>query len=199
MNDFVNLVIIVTIYSLAPGNGVFLSIANGREKFINRLFSIIGLQVAHILMFILVVSSLHTIINKYQIIDYLRYIGATYFFYIGFYKFNTKAIEIEKTNNTKTSFIAFFLKGFSINIVNFKSIIFFVALLPNFVDYKNISYFNYIWLIGLISTIDLIVMIGYSTISNKLTSIFTSNKNVLIINKIFGVLFILVGINILLG
>ena len=145
----------------------------------------------HTLIISFGVSSL---IEKNDIImNFLKYFGALYLFYLAF-------LEFRKNNKLKKNgFENFYLRGFYMNLVNPKVLILFLAYFPNFLfsDTIPISY-QFIILGSIFIGQALFIFCFVSLTSNKLSLLlnFDSNGKKIVFFKSF--IFILIGLSILI-
>lgn len=132
----------------------------------------------------------------------IRYVGAIYLIYLGIDSIrNRKQIELEDSSFSAASIQSTLRQGAIVGITNPKTIVFFAAVLPQFV----ISDFGYSWLqlllLGLVFcllgvTFDSI----YGVSAGLLRDWFANSTNRLAnLNSIGGVLIILLGIAVALG
>ena len=125
--------------------------------------------------------------------DQVKILGGIYLIYLGVQSWRSGSFEI-KNNTSRKGNIAEFVTGYLISIVNPKVIVFYIAILPSFIDLNNLtlmiaSQIIIIVFIGLMAGIS-VINLGASKIKDKLES---SDSNSYI-NKIVGSIMMLAGI-----
>ncbi|GAB9225329.1 LysE family transporter [Escherichia coli] len=80
-----------------------------------------------------------------------------------------------------------------VNLTNPKSIVFLAALFPQFIMPQQPQVMQYVVLGVTTIVVDIIVMIGYATLAQRIALWIKGPKQMKALNKIFGSLFMLVG------
>ena len=132
--------IIATFFlALAPGPDNFFvlseSILNGKKTGV-----IISLGLCSGLIFhsLLVGLGFAAIIKESTVlINTIKYFGVIYLTYLAIMTIKSAKKDINKEGKRKLSYSKVYVKGFFMNILNPKVTIFFLALFPQFLDYKN--------------------------------------------------------------
>tara|TARA_E500000331_G_scaffold233697_1_gene223899 strand:- start:60 stop:599 length:540 start_codon:yes stop_codon:yes gene_type:complete len=102
--------------------------------------------------------------NEY-LINYLKYFGALYLFYLAYVEFQTKLNKEIEPNSTNL-----FFRGLYMNLVNPKVLLFFIAYFPNFLFSETISVSLQFLILGLIFISQaLIIFFIVSIASNNLS------------------------------
>lgn len=86
-----------------------------------------------------------------------------------------------------------FQRAVFVNLTNPKSIVFLAALFPQFIMPQQPQLMQYIVLGVTTIVVDIIVMIGYATLAQRIALWIKGPKQMKALNKIFGSLFMLVG------
>ena len=103
--------------------------------------------------------------NEY-LINYLKYFGALYLFYLAYVEFQTKLNKEIEPNSTNL-----FFRGLYMNLVNPKVLLFFIAYFPNFLFSETISVSLQFLILGSIFISQaLIIFFIVSIASNNLSS-----------------------------
>jgi len=87
-----------------------------------------------------------------------------------------------------------FLHGFFVNLTNPKGIIFFVAVLPQFIDVARPVALQYTLLAATTFTVDLIVMIGYTALAARVLRVMKDPSSLRWVNRGLGGLFVAAGL-----
>ncbi len=132
----------------------------------------------------------------------IKYLGATYLFYLAFQARNDKPVSMDLKNGNRAEDGLFFLirKGFFMNVLNPKVTLFFIAFLPQFVSANGFDITVQMLILGLIFMLVSFVVFSFIAIlAGRLTSYLNSPKfwNISKYSKIV-VLFIL-GLMLLLS
>ena len=131
--------------------------------------------------------------NNENLIIYLKYFGALYLFYLAFIELKSKEKSIEKNSRS------YFLRGFYMNLMNPKVLLFFIAYFPNFLFSDKILISLQFLILGSIFIAQaLIVFISVSFTSNKLVSILKINLQSTKMNYIKSLVLLLIGVLILI-
>ena len=80
-----------------------------------------------------------------------------------------------------------------VNLTNPKSIVFLAALFPQFIVPHQPQVMQYVVLGATTIIVDIIVMIGYATLAQRIAAWIKGPKQMKALNKVFGSLFMLVG------
>ena len=180
--------------TLMPGPDILFVINQSLDKRKNGIITSLGLCTGLIFHTMFLVFGLSALIesNKYVII-FLKYFGTIYLFYLAY-------LEIKSENKVNTSIDSkLFLRGFYMNLINPKVLIFFIAYFPNFLFSNTIKISNQFLLLGFVFIFQaLLVFISVSLISNKLIKYIGLDTNNISLKYFKSLIFIIVGLLILL-
>lgn len=132
----------------------------------------------------------------------IKYLGAAYIIYLGIMKFIEKRVEIkiEELNQPKVNSTSKndYLSGLITNILNPKVAILFLAFFPQFINPNHLdSPIPFILLGSTMTVIGIFWFLSLTFFSSYFTKKFkNSKKSKLPLNKITGVIFILMGLSI---
>jgi homoserine/homoserine lactone efflux protein len=184
------------VFSLAPGAGTIASINNSMMGGIKAaLKGLIGLQLALALHILVVSFGLGALLASSAVFfETVKYIGAAYLIYLGFKKWREKgALSLGEISNSSV-YGQLIKQGFMVNLMNPKSIVFLAAFLPQFVNVNHSVVEQYMILGITVIMIDSVVMFGYSLLGLFVKPYLSSQKVMSLVNKLFGTLFISMGI-----
>lgn len=177
------------VISLFPGAGAITSMSNGLSHgFLRGLWNILGLQLALLLQILIVATGLGMLLNTFPVIFLaVKWLGVLYLVYLAYiqWKAPVNRIAIHKDQQQFSGSMAT-LKGFLINISNPKAIVFFLAIFPQFIDPKAPQFKQYMIMALTMIPIDVIVMLGYTGLASKASSVFQSYKKLKIVNRFFA-------------
>ena len=182
------------VLTLMPGPDILFVINQSLENKKKGFLISIGLCSGLIIHTSFIVLGLSAFIeNNENLIIYLKYFGALYLFYLAFIELKSKEKSIEKNSRS------YFLRGFYMNLINPKVLLFFIAYFPNFLFSDKILISLQFLILGSIFIAQaLIVFISVSFTSNKLVSILKINSQSTKMNYIKSLALLLIGVLILI-
>ncbi|MCE2572153.1 homoserine/homoserine lactone efflux protein [Motilimonas eburnea] len=182
--------------SISPGAGAVNTMASAMNQGFRRsLASIFGLQVGLILLFALVAVGLGAVVAQSSLLfNLIKWAGVAYLIYLGVMKFREQgSLNVEQLQGTPKSLRSLFTYAMLVNITNPKSIVFLLALLPQFIDPHAPQAPQFLILAATSVVIDTWVMLGYALLATRLSVLIKSDKHMRLQNRIFGGLFIGAG------
>ena len=184
---------------IVPGPTVSLIIAN-TLKFGMRagILNVVGTQIGLIILILLLAIGFNAIsLFLESIIQIIRIIGAVYLITLGYLSFRSKSLS-EDTKNIKKFDKKFILQGLLVILSNPKAFLFLGAFIPQFIDI-NQSVTNQIIFFGfLFMIIGAIFDAAYAFIVGKFRDRII-NEYIGILNKLGGLLLVLVGLFLLIS
>ena len=185
--------------SISPGPGAIFSISQGTQYGLKRsIISVIGLQLGLMSQIIFLLLGLGVLIDQFpSIFSIIKMLGMLYLIALGIMQWLKK---IEQISTSKTYLEKAFnpfsslLKGFFVNITNIKGTVFFLALIPLFVDLTALKISTCLILTATLISVDLIVMIGYVMLAEISKSFLSDPKKILWQNRVTGSTLILIGL-----
>ncbi len=182
------------VLTLMPGPDILFVINQSLENKKKGFLISIGLCSGLIIHTSFLVLGLSAFIeNNENLIIYLKYFGALYLFYLAFIELKSKEKSVEKNSRS------YFLRGFYMNLINPKVLLFFIAYFPNFLFSDKILISLQFLILGSIFIAQaLIVFISVSFTSNKLVSILKINSQSTKMNYIKSLFLLLIGVLILI-
>ncbi|MDO5753236.1 LysE family transporter [Arthrobacter sp.] len=185
--------------SLTPGAGAINTMSNALVSGFRRSFwGILGQQLALVIHVVIVAAGVGILVSSSPFLfAMIRYVGAAYLVYLGVMKLLAKA-EKDDGGNTPSiveSGPSMFRRGLWVNLLNPKAIVFFLAFMPQFIRPHDPLLPQYVILTATVVFIDVIVMwFVFAAGAKQLKHLTTSERGQLLLNRIFGILFIGVGI-----
>ncbi|MGA7206504.1 MAG: LysE family transporter [Specibacter sp.] len=185
--------------SLTPGAGAINTMANAMTSGFKRSFwGILGQQLALVIHVIIVAAGVGILVSSSPFLFHLiRYVGAAYLVYLGIRKLLAKAEknDADASAAAAESGFSMFRRGLWVNLLNPKAIVFFLAFMPQFIRPEQPLLPQYVILTATVVVIDIIVMwFIFAAGAKQLSHLTASERGQLILNRIFGILFIGVGI-----
>ncbi|MCW8334980.1 homoserine/homoserine lactone efflux protein [Vibrio paucivorans] len=193
MDTHVWLAYVVTaiVFSLAPGSGTVNSISNGLSYGTRKsLAAIVGLQIGLAFHIILVGAGIGALVAKSALaFSIIKWVGAAYLVWLGIQKWRDRSSLTTQADSTELSAWSMMNKAVLINLTNPKSIVFLVALFPQFIDPAK-DQLTQLAVLGVTTVaIDSIVMLGYTSLAAQMGRFIRSERIMMKINKVFGSMF----------
>ena len=185
--------------SISPGPGAIFSISQGTQYGFKRsIISVIGLQLGLMSQIIFLLLGLGVLIDQFpSIFSIIKILGMLYLITLGVMQWLKKIEQISTSKayiDKNFSPLNSLLKGFFVNITNIKGTVFFLALIPLFVDLTDLKISTCLILIATLISVDLIVMIGYVMLAEISKSFLSDPKKILWQNRVTGFTLILIGL-----
>ena len=185
--------------SISPGPGAIFSISQGTQYGFKRsIISVIGLQLGLMSQIIFLLLGLGVLIDQFpSIFSIIKILGMLYLVLLGVIQWLKKIEQIStyKTGLENTfSPLSSLLKGFFVNITNIKGTVFFLALIPLFIDLTALKISTCLILTLTLVSVDLFVMTGYLMLAEISKSFLSDPKKILWQNRVTGSILILIGL-----
>ena len=185
--------------SISPGPGAIFSISQGTQYGFKRaMFSVIGLQLGLISQILFLLFGLGVLINQFpSVFIVIKILGMLYLIALGILQWLKKTEQIATNEDHHSlSFKPFkaLLQGFFVNLTNIKGTVFFLALIPLFIDLTALKLSTCIIFTSTLIVIDLMVMAGYVTLAKVSKTLLADPEKILWQNRLTGSTLILVGL-----
>ena len=125
----------------------------------------------------------------------VKWLGVAYLVYLGIKQWRAPAqpLVAEGQQTQAVTRRALVLRGWMINAVNPKGTVFLLAVVPQFLDLARPLAPQYLVIGATLGCTDLIVMGGYTALAAKLLRLLKSPRQMRLMNKTFGSLFVFAG------
>lgn len=185
--------------SISPGPGAIFSISQGTQYGFKRaMFSVAGLQLGLISQILFLLFGLGVLINQFpSVFIIIKILGMLYLIVLGIMQWLKKIEQIdtnEDHGNLTFNPIKALLQGFFVNLTNIKGTVFFLALIPLFIDLTALKLSTCIIFTATLIVIDLLVMAGYVTLAEISKTLLADPKKILWQNRLTGSTLIVVGL-----
>ncbi|SDT62796.1 homoserine/homoserine lactone efflux protein [Pseudarthrobacter equi] len=185
--------------SFTPGAGAINTMSNSLNAGFRRsIWGILGQQAALVVHVLIVALGVGVLVSGSPLaFNIIRYAGAAYLVYLGIRQFLSKpAVQEEQAAaSTFEPAVSIFRRGFWVNLLNPKAIVFFLAFTPQFIRPEESLITQYAILTATIVAIDILVMWFFFAAAARSFQRFTqTERGQLVLSKVFGVLFVGVGI-----
>lgn len=182
--------------SVTPGPGVFSSIRSGLHHGVRLgAWNAVGMQAANLIHVIVVAVGLGALLLASEaLFTAVKWLGVAYLIYLGIVTWRAEPRAFEDEPDGDTSIREVFAHGFLVNLTNPKGIIFFVAVLPQFIDVARPQALQYTILAATTFAVDLVIMIGYTALAARVLRVMKDPKNLRWVNRGLGGLFVATGL-----
>ena len=188
--------IATVVLSVSPGPGVFSSISSGlHHGFRLGMWNGIGMQAANFTSVCLVSAGLGALLLASEtLFSIVKWLGVAYLVYLGIVTWRAPARAFVDTDDDRARTPReVFARGFLVNITNPKGIIFFVAILPQFIDVARPQAPQYAILAATTLAVDLVVMMGYTALAAKVLRVMRDPSRLRWVNRTLGGAFVAAG------
>ena len=185
--------------SISPGPGAIFSISQGTQNGFKRaLIAVVGLQLGLISQIVFLLFGLGILIDQFpSVFIVIKILGMTYLVILGLIQWLKKIEQISTSNNQLKSTYSplnSLLQGFFVNLTNIKGTVFFLALIPLFINLTVLKFSTCLIFISTLIAVDLLVMTGYVTLAELSKTLLSDPKKILWQNRLTGATLILVGL-----
>ncbi len=189
-------VVAALLISVSPGAGVVSCLAAGlRFGFARGVWNVFGLIAG--LMFVMVVAAaglgalLATSTLAFTI---MKWLGAAYLVWLGVQQWRAPAVALDPDGATLgATRRELVVRGFLVNATNPKSVIFMLAVLPQFIDPARPQVVQYAVCGATLCASDLVVMSAYTAFAAKALRLLRKPSQVRALNRAFGGLLVSMG------
>ena len=176
------------ILSLSPGSGAINTMTTSiNHGYRGAAASIAGLQTGLVIHIVLVGVGLGTLFSRSVLaFEVLKWAGAAYLIWLGIQQWRAAgAIDLNTLAKAQTRG-KLFQRAVFVNLTNPKSIVFLAALFPQFILPHQPQVMQYLVLGVTTIVVDIIVMIGYATLAQRISAWIKGPKQMKALNKVFG-------------
>ena len=185
--------------SFTPGAGAINTMSNSLSAgFLRSMWGVLGQQAALVVHLAIVAAGLGVLVAGSPVaFNVIRYLGAAYLMYLGIRQFlRTPDVSPETAAALENeSWWSMFQRGLWVNLLNPKAVVFFLAFIPGFVRPELPIVNQYLIIGATIVCVDILVMWFFFALAAKSFQRFTRNeKGQQLLNRVFGSLFVGVGV-----
>ena len=182
----VALLVAMIICAAAPGPGVFACIATALGSgFKATIFVIGGIVVGNIIFLIFAILGLSAIAQMLgELFIVIKWMGCLYLFWLGWNMWRAEPVLLDSGKClVKEKILSDIVGGLFIPFSNPKVILFYVSLLPSFLDLSTLNYLDILIAAFLIAFALIIVLAAYAYIASRSRYIFRSRKALKNLNR----------------
>lgn len=180
---------------LTPGPAVLFVLSSALRSGARRsVFSNFGILAANTVYFLLSAAGIGSLLlASYNLFFWIKWIGAAYLIYLGARALLDKSSVVAQVEERSTRPLRMLADGFVLQMSNPKAIVFFTALLPQFIDPK-ISVAPQIAVLAATSVaIEFWVLLGYGMAAGRASELARQPRYAALTNRTAGVLLICAG------
>jgi homoserine/homoserine lactone efflux protein len=155
----------------------------------------IGMQAANFILICIVSLGLGAILLASEtLFTAVKWIGVAYLVYLGIATWRSPPRAFHEEKDEDRSARDVFLRGFLVNITNPKGIIFFAAILPQFIDVHAPQAMQYAILAATTLAVDLVVISAYTALAAKVLRVMRDPSRLRWVNRTLGGAFVAAGV-----
>jgi homoserine/homoserine lactone efflux protein len=184
------------VISLSPGAGAVYAMSCGmRGGYRHALIGIVGMQFGLALQLVVVAVGLGAVLATSTLaFNVVKWAGVAYLVWLGWQQFRAEPRAMSVDGSVpETSSREAFVRGFLVNASNPKATVFFLAVVPPFIDPARPLAAQYLAVMGTLAFTDLIVMSGYALLAARVLRLLREPHHIRWMNRTFGGLFMLAG------
>jgi len=190
--------VVETALCLTPGPAVLLVLSQALTRGSSKaVWSIGGIIAANTLYFVLSATGIGAILlASYKLFFAIKWVGAAYLVWLGVSAFfgKSKVLSVGRDERAPVSSGRMFLNGFILQMANPKALVFFTALLPQFINPKA-AVIPQVAILALTSVVvEFFVQLFYALLAGRVTHLATQPRFAAITNRIAGSLLVGAGI-----
>ncbi|MBU8811607.1 LysE family transporter [Mycolicibacterium goodii] len=179
--------------SVSPGAGAIQSMATGLTHGVRRgYWSILGLELGLMLQLTLVAIGLGAAVaSSILAFNVIKWIGVAYLIYLAVRQWRTATVDLREQvgKATDSSATGLVVRGFLVNATNPKGLVFFLAVLPQFVVPTAPLLPQHLAIGATMVVVDLVVMGLYTALAVRLLNWLHTPRQQTIVNRVFSGLF----------
>lgn len=188
------------VISFTPGAGAINTMSNALSQGWRRsIWGIIGQQLALVVHVVIVAAGVGLLVSRSEVLfNVIRYAGAAYLVFLGIRLILSKP-DLSDTDDvtvvdSRESHWSMIRRGFWVNLLNPKAIVFFLAFIPQFIRLDQPQLPQYLTLITTVIVVDVLVMWGFfAAAARPFRRLTRSPRGQRTLNTVFGALFIAVA------
>ncbi|HEY1706978.1 MAG TPA: LysE family translocator [Rhizomicrobium sp.] len=189
--------VLETVLCFTPGPAVLLVLSQALSRGAGRtVFSILGIIGANTVYFVLSATGVGAILMaSYTVFFAIKWIGAAYLVWLGLNEiFGTPSLSVVRpAQNDRADARRMFLKGFILQMSNPKALVFFTALVPQFLNPDAPLAMQVVILAATSMTIEFCVQLFYAVLAGRFSHLATRPSFAKITGRIAGSILVVAG------
>ena len=179
--------------AVSPGAGAIQSMATGLTHGVRRgYWSILGLEIGLMLQLALVAAGLGAVVtNSIVAFNVIKWIGVAYLVYLAVRQWRSATVDLREQVGKAMDGgrLSLVMRGYLVNATNPKGLVFFLAVLPQFVVPTAPLMPQYLAIGATMVGVDLVVMGLYTALSVRLLKWMHTPRKQTVVNRVFSGLF----------
>ena len=194
----VALAIICFIAMVIPGPGVLALLGHVMSKGLHRSAAfIIGMVTGDLIFLILVIGGLAMIAQSFQTTFLvIRVFAAGYLVFLGIKAWRAPPLDLEANNVPLSGGLRGFVSGLLLTLSNPKVIVFYVGILPGFMDLSALSPLDALMAVAIALGVLVCVLVSYAAAASRARTLLKSQRALKLMNRGSGSVLIGAGITI---
>lgn len=190
IESFLGLLFAVSVMAMVPGP--IMAALIGRALFHgvrSTLGFLAGVFVADLIWLVIAFAGLGYLAQAYgPVFLLIKYVGASYLIYMGLKTLWTayKGVKPLEISNARTGKIAGFLSGLLITLGNPKLVVFYLSIVPNFIDMTAVGLIDGILVAIAVPTVFVIFNFGWAYAADRARLVLKSSRALQIMNYLSG-------------
>ena len=187
-----------TALCFVPGPAVLLVLSQAlRRGTAMTIWSIFGILAANTVYFVLSATGIGAIlIASYDVFFFVKWVGVVYLLWLGIGAFlgRSKLLSLAPDTGVRAGGDRLFMNGFILQMSNPKALVFFSALLPQFID-PHRPVWSQMAILAITSVaIEFLVQFFYASLAGRAAGFATQPRFAAIMNRLSGSLLIAAGV-----
>jgi len=187
-----------TVLCFTPGPAVLLVLSQGLARgTASSIWANLGILAGNTLYFVLSATSLGALlVASYELFALIRWAGAAYLIWLGVTTFfgRSSVLSVAPADVTVRSRGRIFVNGFVLQAANPKALVFFTALLPQFIDPRGGVVAQVAILAVTSVVIEFLVLLAYGALAGRLTSWAARPRFRTLANRVAGSMLVTAGV-----
>jgi homoserine/homoserine lactone efflux protein len=183
--------------SISPGAGAVAAMSSGLNNgFARGYFLTFGLVLGIWTQVLVVGLGLGALIATSSIgFAIVKWLGVAYLVWLGIKQWRAPAVPMvaETGEALVVPRRTLVLRGWMVNAVNPKGTVFLLAVVPQFLELAQPLAHQYAVIAATLGFTDLVVMAGYTALASKVLRLLKSPRQIKVLNRTFGSLFVAAG------
>lgn len=199
-DSLITLAIAIFLFGASPGPGIFAVVARALSSGFGLAMALtMGLILGDLIWLAATVSGLAVLAKTMgEMFIILKIIGGLYLVWLGVKVWRTPVVGIDPTtvvpNRRGMAPLSAFVAGVAVTLSNPKAILFYLALLPTFLDLDAVSPGGLVATGAVIALVLLIVCGTYAFLASRARRVFQSGKAMRRLNRVSGALMVGAGV-----
>jgi threonine/homoserine/homoserine lactone efflux protein len=193
------LAVICFISMAIPGPGLLGLLGHTLSKGLRRSVGfIVGMVCGDLAFLILVIGGLSMIASRFELaFTVIRLCAAGYLIYLGFRAWRAAPTELDEADISTNDSLRGFVSGLLITLSNPKVIIFYVGILPSFIDLGALAPLDAVLAIAIVLGVLVFVLVSVALAAARARALLKSERALKLMNRGAGSVMIGVGVTII--